>query len=641
MPIAGCEGHHNIARPSYDEEMQEINIRESAVTFILISTCILAFVIQGFPIETPGAVILIGQGANFTPLSAGAEPWRILSSVFLHGGILHLLLNMTALYILGSTIESRTGHWYLLLLFVLSGIWASIASMQFNFFAVSVGASGAIFGLFGFHSMIELWENRHDIIVFLKSLLLLLGYLLLTILLGNILPFDNAAHLGGFCFGLFLAVLFIVYPFFRNVSGLIILIPVTLIFFLTIPETQKVHFDQFQFLMELDSGEEEYQTDTEAAKAYSIISLKYDSLSEVLEDSLPGMNPKLAEDRKNLSQYTKIKSVEANFMAELIYQETYRYLDSLEMIRSYRLEQLNYPLSLEYVPNPSETEDANPQDLVRVFYDSAWREISRREQAVYYRIGYRDSLNRWNGRVEDYYKHGAIQMKGYYSEGLRDGIFRYYFSDSTYDAVGRYEREYRTGKWEFFHDNGQLSRIYIYGDRGYLQESRDRNGQVQVSNGNGTEITYYKNGNVKTNTPFREGLQEGRAFGLYPDGKIRYQERYENGRLILGESYSGNNITTYDASSLYPTPVNGMEAFRTYINQRKAQQDPAQERQTVRLLFSCNANGEIYDIRVLDSAGPIYDQLAITWLKEGPDWNPAREHGSVPVTSEGIVDIDF
>ncbi|MCA6078433.1 rhomboid family intramembrane serine protease [Fulvivirga sedimenti] len=621
--------------------MQTINIRESAVTLFLIFTCILGFAVQGFPVETPEAVILINKGANFTPLSSGAEPWRMLTSIFLHGGILHLILNMTALYILGSTTESRTGHFYLLVLFILSGLFANIISMHYNFFTVSVGASGAIFGLFGFHSLIELWENRHDITVFLKSLLLLLGYLLLTIFLGNILPFDNAAHLGGFCFGLFTALLFLSFPYFRLASGLIILIPVVWIFFFTIPDTQKIHFDQFQLLMGLESQERDYQTDEEAADAYSKISLTYDSLGKVLTDSLPNMNPKLAEDRKNLSEYTKIKSVEANYMANLIYRETYRYLDSLELVRSYRLSELNYPLSMEYNPESSATEDNVKQDLVRVFYDSAWREIFRREQAVYYRIGYRDSLDRWNGRVEDYYKQGAIQMKGTYTEGLRDGIFRYYFSDSTYDAVGRYEREYRTGKWEFFHENGEPAKIYIYGDRGYLRESRDKNGQVQVSDGNGTEITYYKNGNIKSYTPYKEGLREGRAYGLYPDGKIQFQERYENGRLILGESYEGNNTITYDASSLYPTPVNGMDAFRSYINNRKKNVDPGEDRQTVRLLFSCNAKGEIYDIRVLDSANPYYDELAIKWLKEGPDWNPAREHGSVPVTSEGIVDINF
>ncbi len=621
--------------------MIPVHIRESAVTYLLLAGCILAFILQGFPVDTPDALSLIQKGANFTPLSTGTETWRIFTSIFLHGGILHLILNMTALYILGSSMETQTGHAYLFLLFIFSGLWANIISMQFNFFTVSVGASGAIFGLFGFHAAKELWDNRQNLALFLRTLLLLCIYLLITTLLGSVLPFDNAAHLGGFCFGLAIAVLSIVHPFFQKSMGLLIIAPLIFIAFSLIPDTQKIHFNQFQSLMGLASERTEFTSDMQAAEAYSLLMKTYDSLGQVFSDSLPLMNAELAADRYALSEYADMKSEEAQYMAELIYQETYRYLDSLEIIRRYVLPELNYPLALEYGSPTPVPDKSSPNQLERVFYDSAWREIPRREKAVYYRIGYKDSLNRWDGLVEDYYIDGAIQMKGSYTAGLRDGIFRYYFQDSTYDAVGRYDREYRVGKWEFFHEDGDLSQIYVYGDRAYLQKSWDRMGNLQVTDGDGAETIYYTNGNIRSFTPFKDGLREGRAYGLYSDGKIKYQERFENGRLVIGESYKGSNTITYDASSLYPTPVTGMESFRTYIDQKKRENQIGDERATVRLLFSCSPQGEIYDIRILDSYTPYYDQLAIQWLKNGPHWNPARDHGRVAVTSEGVVAIDF
>jgi membrane associated rhomboid family serine protease len=90
------------------------------------------------------------------------EYWRMVTSTFLHGGFLHLLFNMWALWVLGDYVESILGHVKFLLLYVVSGLAGSVlVVMASPDFQVTVGASGAIFGIFGALALYAfLYRNR-------------------------------------------------------------------------------------------------------------------------------------------------------------------------------------------------------------------------------------------------------------------------------------------------------------------------------------------------------------------------------------------------------------------------------------------------------------------------------------------------
>nr|WP_054752968.1 rhomboid family intramembrane serine protease [Piscibacillus salipiscarius] len=87
-------------------------------------------------------------GLKFNPFIAQGEYWRIITSMFLHIGLIHLLMNMIALYYLGEVTEKIYGTKRFLVIYFIAGIFGSIASFATND-SVSAGASGAIFGLFG------------------------------------------------------------------------------------------------------------------------------------------------------------------------------------------------------------------------------------------------------------------------------------------------------------------------------------------------------------------------------------------------------------------------------------------------------------------------------------------------------------
>lgn len=90
----------------------------------------------------------------FIPALGDIQPWRFLTVVLVHGGIIHLALNMFTLYIVGPTVERALGSWRYLALYLLSAVGGSLAVLAWvfvspsSFGGASVGASGAIFGLF-------------------------------------------------------------------------------------------------------------------------------------------------------------------------------------------------------------------------------------------------------------------------------------------------------------------------------------------------------------------------------------------------------------------------------------------------------------------------------------------------------------
>jgi membrane associated rhomboid family serine protease len=122
---------------------------------------------------------------------AQGEWWRLLTSTLLHGSILHLLFNMYALYWLGPQLERSLGHMRFAALYVLSALGGSVASYWFSELnTVSVGASGAIFGLITATIVIGR-EMRTDV----SQLIVLLG---LNVVIGFLQPgIDWRAHFGG------------------------------------------------------------------------------------------------------------------------------------------------------------------------------------------------------------------------------------------------------------------------------------------------------------------------------------------------------------------------------------------------------------------------------------------------------------
>jgi rhomboid protease GluP len=160
-------------------------------------------------LDNPSGQDLVRWGANFGPLTVSGQWWRLLTCVFIHGGLLHIGFNMWCLWSLGRLAESVYGHWTFASVYLISGLAASLASVIWNPVVLSVGASGAIFGIAG--ALIasfylgEFSMPRSAVSGVLRSVLIFSGYSLIfgAMSYGT----DNAAHIGGLLMGLLLGAL--------------------------------------------------------------------------------------------------------------------------------------------------------------------------------------------------------------------------------------------------------------------------------------------------------------------------------------------------------------------------------------------------------------------------------------------------
>ena len=185
------------------------NLPPPVITRMLIGINVAVFVAmvlmtrQFFDFDT-GTVLR--WGADFAPATASGEWWRMLTSMFLHGGILHLAVNMWALRNLGYTAELFYGRRNFAIIYLLSGFAGSSATLIWRPDTVSVGASGAIFGVAGaLAAMVYFKKLPVDRAVLRRDMGSIGGVIIFNLLLGARIPvINNAAHVGGLIAGVIL-----------------------------------------------------------------------------------------------------------------------------------------------------------------------------------------------------------------------------------------------------------------------------------------------------------------------------------------------------------------------------------------------------------------------------------------------------
>ncbi len=187
------------------------SLKYAKVTFILIVVNVTAYIvtaIAGNDLMQPGGRTLVEWGANFAPLTLGhMQIWRLFTSLFLHGSLMHLAVNMYSLYSVGSMVEALCGRTKYLAVYLLCGLVASAASLGYNTLrsrpAISIGASGAIFAIFGFF-IVLMWLRKDLIHPSVRRQTLQSGaiFIAANLFLGFANSgIDNAAHIGGLASG--------------------------------------------------------------------------------------------------------------------------------------------------------------------------------------------------------------------------------------------------------------------------------------------------------------------------------------------------------------------------------------------------------------------------------------------------------
>jgi rhomboid protease GluP len=199
--FAQTQGEHDAFHRTLDELA-----RRALVTPALVAANVLVFIgtlAAGAGLIQVDGSVLIRLGSNYGPLTFDGEWWRLLTSTFLHFGLIHLLLNMWAMWNVGKLTERLLGSGPFLVLYLFAGLCGSLASSYVHPMVNSAGASGAIFGVIGALLALML-DPRTRIPASVSaaqrnSALVFIGYNLLNGF--SHAGIDNAAHLGGLCGG--------------------------------------------------------------------------------------------------------------------------------------------------------------------------------------------------------------------------------------------------------------------------------------------------------------------------------------------------------------------------------------------------------------------------------------------------------
>jgi len=204
---------NDINKKNFDEskKVEEVFSKKTPyVTYIIMAVCTILYIVtslfsNNILEQSAPALYNVGALVNFNMMESNyLDLFRLISSIFLHGGILHLLCNMYSLYIIGPQIESFFGKTKFVVIYILSGVIGNLLSMTFlQDNVVSVGASGAIFGLlgallyFGYHYRVYLSGVIRSQIVPLILLNLTIGFVSAGI--------NNVAHIGGLIGGVLIS----------------------------------------------------------------------------------------------------------------------------------------------------------------------------------------------------------------------------------------------------------------------------------------------------------------------------------------------------------------------------------------------------------------------------------------------------
>jgi rhomboid protease GluP len=215
-----CKQHEAAQRDEGGEDAKQVVMpapwvrREASIslTHVLFGANVavfLAMVLASGSVMDFTGQVLVHFGANYGPFTLSGQWWRLLTYMFLHGGLMHIAFNMWCLWDLGTLCESLYGRWTFAAIYLITGVAGGIASVAWNPGVLSVGASGAIFGLAGaLIASFYLGEFSLPSIAIrgtLRSLVFFVGF---NVFFGSMFPgIDNACHAGGLVSGLILGAL--------------------------------------------------------------------------------------------------------------------------------------------------------------------------------------------------------------------------------------------------------------------------------------------------------------------------------------------------------------------------------------------------------------------------------------------------
>jgi len=194
------------------EFIRAIWTRRTPFTKVFLVANIIVFLLMAFAGGTTNEPTLMAFGVKSNAQIDQGQVWRFVTPIFIHIGLLHLLFNSYALWIVGPQVEKLYGSAGFVILYLLTGVAGVVGSYLYHPYSISAGASGAIFGLFGVLLVFGIRYRKSIPPDFKRAVGTgVLPVIVINLIIGFMIPaIDNSAHISGLLAG---AVLALMVPF--------------------------------------------------------------------------------------------------------------------------------------------------------------------------------------------------------------------------------------------------------------------------------------------------------------------------------------------------------------------------------------------------------------------------------------------
>lgn len=174
------------------------------VTYLLLAITLFVFLLETLGGGSESTYVLVRFGARWNPLIQAGQWWRLITPIFVHIGLMHILVNGVTLFYLGGLTERIFGHWRFALLYLVSGFTGNLASAAFNAGGLAAGASTSLFGMMGaFLMLYDGFRDEPGIRMLARQFVMLAA---LNIVFDLFMPgVDIFGHVGGFVGGFLIA----------------------------------------------------------------------------------------------------------------------------------------------------------------------------------------------------------------------------------------------------------------------------------------------------------------------------------------------------------------------------------------------------------------------------------------------------
>ncbi|WP_414046283.1 rhomboid family intramembrane serine protease [Macrococcus equi] len=201
-------------------------IKFTPLTYLLITLNIICFIVMSIWHMIHKVDLLIEKGGLTHFNFVHGDYYRVITSMFLHFDIQHLLFNMMSLFIIGKIVEYLFKRWQYLLIFFGGGIIGNLVSLAFDTTSISVGSSGAICALLGAILVYISFSGKYNKKFIIQVIIGSLIYLAISSLFANV---NNLAHFGGLFGGFCIALLLYMMPLQRSymkwfIAGLVLIL---------------------------------------------------------------------------------------------------------------------------------------------------------------------------------------------------------------------------------------------------------------------------------------------------------------------------------------------------------------------------------------------------------------------------------